>query len=268
MPNASNLVSDRSLSYEVKIDEFEGPIELLLHLIKKNEVNIYDIPIALITEQYLETVNLMQSLNLSIAGEFLVMAASLILIKSKMLLPAPETEEEGEDPRHHLVVTLLEYQRFKEVSEQLEERELVWRDIYRRNPAQASVSPLDGGLEEGIDVKGDAPEEDEDDHTDFTLYDLLDALKEILVRHPDPIVMQVTTERLTVKEKIQLIMERIEESENVLFEDLFSEGFTRYDIVVTFLGLLEVVRLGLIRILQGAPFGPIRLQKRDDIGRL
>lgn len=237
--------------YEIRLEAFEGPIELLLHLIKKNEIDIYDIPIALITEQYLDTVNLMESLNLSVAGEFLVMAATLIHIKSKLLLPAPEIDDlDEDDPRIDLVARLLEYQRFKAASEDFEERESIWRDIFSRGDTEAPEL-----LPEEIPI------------SDLNVYDLIGALNDLLARRPDPAVLQVTTETLTVKEKMQLILETLETSESLLFEELFSEGFSRHAIIVTFLALLEVVRLGLIRVLQADLCGSLRLVKTDNFGR-
>lgn len=238
-------------TYEVKLNAFEGPLELLLHLIKKNEINIYDIPIALITEQYLKTIDFMQSLNLSVAGEFLVMAATLIHIKSKMLLPVSETEDlEEDDPRAGLVTRLLEYQQFKAASEQLEERESLWRDIYPRG--QTEMPEL---LPEEIPI------------SDLNLYDLIGALNALLAQRPDPFVMQLTTETLTVKEKMQHILDQMESVESLLFEALFDKVSTRHAIIVTFLALLEVIRLGLIRALQADLFGPLRLIKTKNFGR-
>lgn len=237
-------------AYEVKVGTFEGPLELLLHLIKKNEINIYDIPIALITQQYIETLDLMKSLNLSIAGEFLVMAATLIHIKSKTLLPPAETEgDEEEDPRQELVARLLEYQKFKHAAEQLEERESLWREIFRKEP---SVSPE--LLPEEVPL------------IDLELYDLLDALKNVLTRIPDKKVLQVTIDELTVKDRMQFLMERMEGGiESVLFDDLFLGMRTRHSVVVTFLALLEVIRLGLIRVAQGDACGPLRLFKTNNL---
>jgi segregation and condensation protein A len=235
-------------AYEVKVGTFEGPLELLLHLIKKNEINIYDIPIALITQQYIETLDLMKSLNLSIAGEFLVMAATLIHIKSKTLLPPAEEEADEEDPRQELVARLLEYQKFKDAAERLEERESLWRDIFRKEP-----SPSPELLPEEIPL------------IDLDLYDLLDALKNVLARIPDKKVLQVTIDELTVKDRMQFLMERMGEIESVLFDDLFEGIRTRHAVVVTFLALLEVIRLGLIRVVQGDACGPLRLFKTKNL---
>lgn len=236
-------------AYEVKVDAFEGPLELLLHLIKKNEVNVYDIPIALITQQYLETLDLMKSLNLSIAGEFLVMAATLIHIKSKTLLPPSETEEEEEgDPREELVARLLEYQKFKDAAERFEERENLWREIFRREP---SLSPE--LLPEEVPL------------VDLSLYSLLDALKGVLARIPDKRVLQVTIDELTVKDRMQFVIDQMEPVESSLFDDLFKEVKTRHAVVVTFLALLELIRLGLLRVVQGDACGPLRLFKTKNL---
>ncbi|MCG3113667.1 MAG: segregation/condensation protein A [Candidatus Manganitrophus sp.] len=235
-------------AYEVKVGTFEGPLELLLHLIKKNEINIYDIPIALITQQYIETLDLMKSLNLSIAGEFLVMAATLIHIKSKTLLPPAEEEADEEDPRRELVARLLEYQKFKDAAEQLEERESLWREIFRKEP-----SPSPELLPEEVPL------------VDLDLYDLLDALKNVLAKIPDKKVLQVTIDELTVKDRMQFLMERMGTIESILFDDLFEGIRTRHSVVVTFLALLEIIRLGLVRVVQGDVCGPLRLFKTKNL---
>lgn len=235
-------------AYEVKVGTFEGPLELLLHLIKKNEINIYDIPIALITQQYIETLDLMKSLNLSIAGEFLVMAATLIHIKSKTLLPPAEEEADEEDPRQELVARLLEYQKFKDAAEQLEERESLWREIFRKEP-----SPSPELLPEEVPL------------VDLDLYDLLDALKNVLAKIPDKKVLQVTIDELTVKDRMQFLMERMGTIESILFDDLFEGIRTRHSVVVTFLALLEIIRLGLVRVVQGDVCGPLRLFKTKNL---
>jgi len=241
---------DRDTAYEVKFGAFEGPLELLLHLIKKNEMNIYDIPMAQITKQYLATISLMQSLNLGVAGEFLLMAATLIHIKSRMLLPVPETEAPEEDPRSDLVVRLLEYQRFKEAAGALEVREGLWREIYRRKPGAGMAL-----LPEEVPI------------ADLNLYDLISALNELLAKRKGRFVLQMTAEPLTVREKIALILDRVNPVESLLFEELFSEGLSRHAVIVTFLALLEVIRLGLVRVSQGERCGPLRLLKTENLGR-
>ncbi len=240
---------DDGVSYEVKLDSFEGPLELLLHLIKDNAINIYDIPIALITRQYLETIGQMESLNLKVAGEFLVMASTLTHIKSQMLLPISNAEEvkEEQDPRAALVARLLEYQTYKNAAEHLEQRERLWRDIFGKLPTPQ------------IETE---EEEEEIPLVALSLNDLLDALKEIMARVPEASVMEVTEETLSVKDRMQFILERIEADENLLFEQLFVEMTTRYVVIVTFWALLEMIRLGLVRILQTELGGPIRLFKK------
>ncbi|MBN2654052.1 MAG: segregation/condensation protein A [Nitrospirae bacterium] len=229
--------------YNIKIPVFEGPLDLLLHLIKENKLDIYDIPISEITKQYLEYIEIMKELNLEIASEFLVMAATLIYIKSRMLLPPDETieQEDQEDPRANLVQRLLEYQAFKEVSAPLREREDVWPNAYPRLPEKDDVSP--------------APES-ELMLFDVNMFDLMSALKKILSRVP-PEVLKITRETLTVKDRMALIMEKVGGQESVRFDDLFLEADTRVDVIVTFLALLESLRLGLVRAYQDTIFGSI-----------
>jgi segregation and condensation protein A len=224
----------------IKIPVFEGPFDLLLHLIRENKIDIYDIPIALITGQYLRYIEMMKELNLEIAGEFLVMAATLIHIKSRMLLPPDEEapSEEQEDPRRDLVERLLEYQKFKEAAGDLRQKENEWMKVFHREP-------LAEGEEEG-----------ELYLFDLSLFDLLDAFKKILDKAP-PEVISITKETLTVKDSMSRIMEIIEGLEAVRFEYLFKEGITRIQLIVTFVALLELIRLGLARAYQEKEFGNI-----------
>jgi segregation and condensation protein A len=227
--------------YNIKIPVFEGPFDLLLHLIRENKIDIYDIPIALITSQYLEYLEMMKELNLEIAGDFLVLAATLIQIKSRMLLPPDEEApaEEQEDPRTELVQRLLEYQRYKEAAVELKSKEDVWIRIFHREPLSES-------------------EEDKKELYlfDVNLFDLLDAFKKLLDKAP-PEVISITKETLTVKDRMSMIMEMIEGQEAVRFDDLFRDGITRIQLIVTFVALLELIRLGLIRAYQEKQFGNI-----------
>lgn len=233
------------LPYQVKLEQFEGPLDLLLHLIKKNEVNIYDIPIALITQQYLEYLSAMKSLNLGVAGEFLVMAATLMHIKSRLLLPADETEDdedEGIDPRDELVRRLLEYRRYKEAAGQLDERERQWRDVFGREISpQPPVTLHDTVLDE------------------ISLFELVDALQGILARIPGQQLIQIEPDNITVKDRMNAILELLETKESVTFQSLFDGQEHRMLIIVTFLALLELVRLRLLRLFQGEAFGSILL---------
>ncbi len=192
----------------------------------------------------------MKELNLYVAGEFLVMAATLIQIKSRMLLPPVATdkgeEEEGIDPRAELVEKLLEYQKYKTVAEELEKKELLWREIFYRQPA---------GIHEMVE---DYPEPL---LFDINLFDLLSALKRVLEKIPSESVEEITRERLTVKDKINIILDKLSDCESIVFDLLFHEDKTKSDVIATFLALLEIIRLRLARVFQSKDFGIIRIFK-------
>lgn len=237
------------MSTRVQLEIFEGPLDLLLHLIKKNEVSITDIPIALITEQYLATMELMQTLDLDLAGEFLVMAATLIHIKSRMLLPAGEEEaeeEEGVDPRAELVRRLLDYQRYKEAAAELEQREVLTRDVFVR----ASAPTEEAGPREFREV---------------SVFELLGALKRVIDRLPKDVVHEVTLEKVSVREKMTLLLDRLRDQSRVVFESLFAGVKSRIEIVVTFLAMLELVKVRAIRIYQDDMAGPIVIEAAADM---
>ncbi|MCL5022639.1 MAG: segregation/condensation protein A [Nitrospirae bacterium] len=228
--------------YSIKLPVFEGPLDLLLHLIKENKVDIYDIPIALITHQYLEYIEMMKELNLDVAGEFLLMAATLIHIKSRMLLPVEEVSgEEPQDPRFELVQRLIEYQAFKEASLALKEKEEEWSSVFSREA---------GDTEEESENSGEL------DLFDLSLFDLLGAFRKLLEKAP-PEIVNITKETLTVKDRIAFIMERLENQETVRFEALFEGAMTKAYLIVTFVALLEILRLGLARAYQEGDFGTI-----------
>ncbi len=227
------------MAYNVKLEIFEGPLDLLLHLIKRNEVDIYDIPIARIVEQYLEYVEMMKTMNLDLAGEYLVMAATLVHIKSKMLLPLPEEpdeEEEGVDPRHALVWKLLNYQRYKEAAEELTGRLILGRDVFTRG------APIP--LEDFEDYEAGAGV------VDLSLLDLLEAFKDILKKAPKSFELDLTADRFKIADKINHIMERLGSERSVVFGDLFADTATRGEVIVTFLAVLELSRLQLVRVHQ------------------
>ena len=238
-------------AYKVKLDSFEGPLDLLLHLIRKNEVNIYDIPISLITEQYLGYIELMQELSLDVAGEFLVMASTLIHIKSRMLLPRPETASldptEDEDPREVLVRRLLEHQKFKAAAELLHERETLRSAQYIR--PDASVA--------------DAAGDDYEPELEVDLFSLLAAFRGVLQRANRRPRMVLPPEQISIEDRIAQLLDRLSETDACGFEDLFADGDgSRPFMIVTFLALLEMIRLKLVRIFQSGGFGPIRVYKR------
>jgi segregation and condensation protein A len=238
-------------AYKVKLETFEGPLDLLIHLIKKNEVNIYDIPIALITEQYLGYIELMQELNLDVAGEFLVMAATLIHIKSRAILPRPETAatdgEPEEDPREALVRRLLEHQKYKSAAELLHEREMLRNAQYMR--PDTSVAKAAG--------------DDYEPELEVDLFTLLTAFRGVLERANRKPRMVLPPEKMSIEERIDQLLGRLSETEACGFEDLFADGDgSRGFMIVTFLAMLEMIRLKLIRVFQSGGAGPIRVYKR------
>jgi segregation and condensation protein A len=244
-PEFESILED----YPVRLSAFEGPLDLLLHLIKKHEVNIYDIPIALITQQYLEYLELMTELNLDIAGEFLVMAATLIHVKSRMLLPRPDPTQEDpeEDPREALMRRLLEHQKFKAAAELLHEREI-----------QRSAQWLrpDGRLAEVI---GEAPEPE----VDVDLFSLMAAFRQVLERVKQRPKVLLPPEQISIEDRIEQLLARLSATEACGFEDLFADVQTRGGMVVTFLALLEMIRLKIVRVFQQGELGPIRVYKRE-----
>jgi segregation and condensation protein A len=237
-------------AFPVKLEQFEGPLDLLLHLIRKHELNIHDIPIALITAQYLATIDLMQELNLDVAGEFLVMAATLIHIKSKMLLPRPETaagvEGEDEDPRDALVRRLLEHQKFKAAAGLLHEREQLRAAQWLRPDERIA------------EIAGD----DYEPELEVDLFSLLAAFQAVVQRAKLRPKVLVPPEQISVETRIDQLLARLSETEACGFEDLFSDAHDRAALIVTFLALLEMIRLKLVRVFQSGSFGPIRVYKR------
>ena len=229
-------------SIPLRLERFEGPLDLLLHLIKKNEVSIYEIPIALITEQYLAYLSLMQELNLDVASEFLVTAATLIHIKSRQLLPRPETAEEvdGEepDPRDALVQRLLEHQRFKAAAELLHERETLRNAQWTRPDAR---------------IEAIAGEEVEPE-LDVDLFGLLAAFRRVLERTKAPPVVPLPPEQISIEQRIEQLLERLDRIDACGFEELFDDAATRGQVIVTFLAILEMIRLKILRAFQ--PSGP------------
>lgn len=231
-------------SYSIKLPEFEGPLDLLLHLIRENKIDIYDIPIAIITRQYLEYIEMMKELNLDVAGEFLLMAATLIHIKSRMLLPVNEEAngEEVEDPRFELVQRLIEYQAFKDASLALREREDEWGKVFSRDSEPSDDTSGNEGEELNL--------------FDLGLFDLIGAFKKLLDK-ATPEIINITRETLTVKDRIAYITERLENNDAISFEGLLEANRSRTHLIVTFLALLEILRLGLARVYQEKDFGSI-----------
>lgn len=253
---------DAEPKYRVRLPVFDGPLELLLHLIRKNEVEIYDIPIAEITKQYLETLELMEELelNLNLAGEFLVMAATLIHIKSKMLLPPPHEdgteEEENEDPRAVLVARLLEYERYKEAAQQLHQQEEIRSASYVRAD---SVEELVGANGNNGAASGELLEVD--------LFELISAFREVLERVRQRADLVYVREAITIEDMIQRLDARLEERPECTFVELFDEAVDRATLIVTFLAILEMVRVKKLRIYQQQLFGTIHVMRLADDGQ-
>jgi segregation and condensation protein A len=234
----------------IRLQSFEGPLDLLVHLIRKNKVDVYDIPIALITRQYLDYLDVMQELNLDVASDFLVMAATLIHIKSRMLLPRPETAAgdpiDEEDPRDALVRRLLEHDRFKAAAELLHERETLRSAQWTRPDARVEA------------IAGD----DYEPELEVDLFTLLSAFKGVLERARERPPVPLPPEEISIEARIEQLLERLSETDACGFEELFDDAGSRAQLIVTFLAMLEMIRLKLVRVFQSAQLGAIRVYKR------
>jgi segregation and condensation protein A len=228
----------------VLMDIFEGPMDLLVHLIKKNEVDIYDIPIALITEQFLEYLEWMKSMNIDFAGDFIVMASTLTQIKSRMLLPIHDgdPEEEEEDPRQEITRPLVEYLQIKSAAEDLAARQLLGEDIFARNPGK--VGELFGA--EGDMVK-------------IGLFELIDAFQKILEKISPDHLVELTADSLSVKDRISELVDIFQKQKSITFDELFAADSNKGEVIVTFLAILEMVKLSLVQMAQQVQTGIIRL---------
>lgn len=230
--------------YKVELDVFEGPLDLLLYLIKKDEVDIYDIPIEKITTQYMEYLNIMKMLDLNIAGEFIVMAATLMMIKSRMLLPVEERdemEEEEDDPRWELVRQLVEYKKFKDAASHLQTREMYQENVFLMGADNVVLDAEDPGVV----------------LSDVSLFDLITAFNNVLKNVKPEVIGEIVPQSFTVADKIDVILNVFSSRDKVVFMELFREDATRNEIVCTFLALLELIRLRHINISQEKHFGEI-----------
>jgi segregation and condensation protein A len=228
-------------NYEVKLEIFEGPLDLLIHLIHKNEVDIFDIPIATITDQYLEYLDIMKALNIDVAGDFLVMASTLVHIKSKMLLPAKEDEEE--DPRIEITRPLLEYMRFRELAGELSDRQILDRDVFTRHLSPEFLARI----------------KDEDPQLDVNLFQLMDAFKRIMEQRLPGAQLKLKLAQWSIKEKTEVIIALLKKRGPIFFNEIFDADRTVSELIVTFLALLELVHIGLIKIFQPSAESQIRL---------
>ncbi len=241
------ILFEEDQSYVVRLAGFEGPLELLLGLIRKHKYDIYDIPIAAILKDYLGVLEMMEELDIDLAGDFLVMAATLTHIKSRMLLPKEleEEEEDGEDPRAELVRRLLEYERFREAAKELEERPLLGRDVFARNPEDS---------EDQLERPKPPIEAD--------LFHLLMAFKDVLKEASEEFIHEVTRNRMTTQEAMSELLEYFEEiepGESLSFRELFPPHPTRDRVVALFMGILQLMHIKAIKVVQSVAFGEIRI---------
>jgi segregation and condensation protein A len=247
-------------AFRISLPNFEGPLDLLLHLLKEHKLDIFDIPIALITEKYLEYLERMREINLDIAGEFLVMASTLAHLKSRMLLPRQEAatqadaaaeaqaEEEPSDPRAELVRRLLEYQKYKHAAEQLYMQDILDRDVFpRRVPLEEVPIP-----EEEVGLQ------------EFSVLKLVEALDRVLERLAPKLQHEVVRERVTLSESIVRIADTLRTRGPTSFDDLFDDKRTRQEVVITFIAILEMVKRRLIRVTQEEPLAPIMIAPNGD----
>jgi segregation and condensation protein A len=240
------------MSYKLHLDIFEGPLDLLLYLIKKDDINIYDIPITQVTDQYLEYIEMMKILDLEIIGDFLVMAATLMQIKSRMLLPPDpsENEQTQEDPREDLVRRLQEYQVFKEIAEQLKQKEGQRQDLFARK--------LDD------DLRQELKDESKEVYFEANLFDLINAFSKALQKYKEQATYELTQEEFTVEQKIHDILHALLKAQHLLLTDLFGRARSRLEVVATFMAVLELIRLREIKVVQRYQFGDIEVVRNKD----
>ncbi|NBX93661.1 MAG: segregation/condensation protein A [Proteobacteria bacterium] len=242
--------------YRITLPVFEGPLDLLLHLIRKEQINIYDIPISKICKSYMEHLELMRQVDVNVAGEFMVMAATLTLMKSLVLLPREEGSEEEEDPRLPLVAQLLEYDRFKKAADEIDQKSWLGRDIYPRSTtAIADIMPVESLM--------DAPLESVDP---FQLLLCLKIANDRTVRPP----MQISVDPTSIKEKVTQVQELLEQEEVIRFEQLLPAKEDRHvrDVIVAFLALLELAKLKFIEIVQAEELGPMQVRRVKELREL
>ena len=240
------------MSYKIKLEIFEGPLDLLLYLVKKDHLNIYDIPIAKVTEQYLQYINLMQLLDLNVAGEFLVIAADLMRIKSKMLLPVDETaaEEEQEDPRAELIKRLLEYERFKQIAETLREKETSQKEVFKRPKVEIE-------MEKGSTEPREA-------YFEASIFDLINAFSRALKDVPKEVFYEVIKDEFTIEEKIHDLLHLLLVKQSMKLSEMFAKAKNKLEIIVTFLAILELIRMKEIVACQTSLFDDIEITRNKD----
>ncbi len=244
----AEIVAGSGDELKLKMGEFAGPLDLLLFLIKQEQANIFDIPIAKITDEYLQYIRLMKSLDIAIAADFLVMAATLIEIKSKMLLPRDPTaasdDEEFEDPRQELVDQLLEYEKFKSAAQMLYERSTVEQAVFRRGQIESD--------ENNAEINA-------------SVFDLLTVFQKIVLRHKDQVTMEIEREEVSLADMIKALRKRIFEETELNLLAFFDEMHTRRELVTAFIAVLEIVRTEQVKLVQKKTFGDIFLRKAESL---
>jgi segregation and condensation protein A len=242
--------STTDAGYRVSLPMFEGPLDLLLHLVKKHELDILNIPIAFITEKYVAYIKLLDELNIDVASEYLLMAATLVHIKSRMLLPNPPSEEADEslddadfDPRAELVRRLLEYQKYKLAAEQLGARPVLGRDVFPRGSSEEVA-----GGQPGLEA--------------VSMFRLLDAFQGVLERTQKTKEHQIDFERFSITEKISELVDLLQVQKRLVFHEIFAPDASRAELIITFLAILEMTRLRLTRLIQDGPLAPIYIELR------
>jgi len=241
------------MNYKIRLDMFEGPLDLLLYLVKKDHLNIYDIPIAKVTQQYLEYINLMQLLDLNIVGEFLVMAATLMQIKSKMLLPAEELAvlDEQEDPRAELVKRLLEYEKFKQIAEDLKQREISQQEVFKRPKTEEAIDSKELDSQEGK-------------YFEASIFDLINAFSQALKDIPREVFYEVIKDQYTVEQKVHDILHLLLVQTEIKLSDLFTKTKSKLEIVVIFLAILELAKMKEIIARQNVEFEDIIISRNKE----
>ena len=238
-----HFITEAHEDIKLKLGEFSGPLDLLLFLIKQEQANIFDIPIARITDEYLKYIRLMKSLDISLAADFLVMAATLIEIKSKMLLPreiSDEAVDEIEDPRQELIDRLLEHQKFKNAAEMLYERVTVEQAVFSRGQIESDENNLE---------------------TNATVFDLLTVFQKILARHKEEIKLEIEREEMSLADMLKQLRARIFKAKEINLIEIFQEMRTKQELVLAFIAVLELVRTEDIKLLQRKTFGDVILKK-------
>jgi len=240
------------MNYKIRLDMFEGPLDLLLYLVKKDHLNIYDIPIAKVTAQYLEYINLMQLLDLNIVGEFLVMAATLMQIKSKMLLPAEELAalEVDQDPRAELVKRLLEYEKFKQIAENLKQREISQQEVFKRPKTESAADNQTLGKQEV--------------YFEASIFDLINAFSQALKDIPREVFYEVIKDQYTVEQKVHDILHLLLMQTEIKLSELFAKTKSKMEIIVIFLAILELAKMQEIIARQNVEFQDIIIARNKE----